>query len=350
MKKRVFVLLNLLLIVKSVYSEDLILKKIVKCEESKSFRFLDNDLLFYKSTVSGLYFYDSKKNKICYFYYPEKKRYQLIQFNSYKRLILGLSDDKPNYSDLSRLNFYYINLKYNLSEKIDDLSKCMSEIRFKNISNINSKIINYDPSYVSAEICDYYLVASDALNHGIEVNEEAPEKHSYHDMDLCLIDNQGTTCAVLPFTVDEQTAMDKSILESSPDGNLVKIKASSSYFYAKINDNLLDKYPELQNGLFYFIYEISNDQTPHKVEYIDMSSEFNLEEGKEIDVKYENKDYSCFDIKILENHIKKESAIQKNQNGGKNDKIYIWGRYGGRVRKHETDCTRTKIYTSHRPR
>lgn len=311
MKKKIVILI-LLITIQNLFSESLKLKKIVKYEEAKSFRFLDNDLMFYKSIESGLFYFDSINDKICFFYYPEEKKYQLIQLDCYNRLIAGISNDKPNYSDLTKLNYYFINLKENSSIRIYNISEFISEMRENNksIPEVLYKIY-YDRSYAYAKINNYYLIASDVLDHGIEINAEAPEKHAYHDMDLCLIDNQGNTCAVLPFTVDDQTAKDKSILESSPNGNLVKIKASSSYFYAKINDNLLEKYPELQNGLFYFLYEISNDQTPHKVEYIDMSSEFNLEEGKEIDVKYENKDYSCFDIKVLDNHIKKESTIQK---------------------------------------
>lgn len=315
LNKYFFILFLLLFYIFPTNARAIRLIRIIKCNNEIIFwdnsdyliSIYDANKLFQKDGNYEFYLYTNNKLSCLYKFY--NKYYAGIFCATEGKHILKIANER----DFSKRGINLIENIYEINEmdfSYYELSDYKHNYKNKVVPSLLHDIY-YDTSYAYAKINNYYLIASDVLDHGIEINAEAPEKHAYHDMDLCLIDNQGNTCAVLPFTVDDQTAMDKSILESSPNGNLVKIKASSSYFYAKINDNLLEKYPELQNGLFYFIYEISNDQTSHKVEYIDMSSEFNLEEGKEIDVKYENNEYSCFDIKVLDNHIKKESAIQK---------------------------------------
>lgn len=290
-------------------SEELKLIKIIKNDFSRSFRFIGDDLLFYKAKETGFFYYNFCKDKISFFKFPEVKKYQVLKLDEKNRLILGLSDEKPNAKNLSNIIFYNLEIKNDISKKID--------LPQYNLNSINQKYhliikkIEYEPHKIFAKIGDYYLIANDVLNHGIEVNTEAPEKHAYHDMDLCLVNENGDVCAVLPFTVDDQTVGKLSILESSPDEKLVKIKASSSYSYAKINDKLLEKYPELKKGLYYFIYEITDDPIEKKVECIDLTSELNLVEGKEINIKSDRKDFSDFDIKIIDDSIQKETAEQK---------------------------------------
>lgn len=285
------------------------LLKIVKCDDNRLFRFIGDDFIFYKSTPIGLFYFENSTNRINLFIYPEDKKYHLVQLDDKKRLILGLSDEKPNITDLSSFNFYCVKLKNNSAEKIINPFDKNNKMGFS--ADEVLKNIHYDSSYAYAKSGDYYLIAKDVLNHGIEYNLVNPEKHAYHDMDLCLVDKNGIVCAVLPFTVDDQVVAKLDILESSPDEKLLKIKASGSYFFAKINDSLLEKYPELKKGLYYFIYEISSEQAVKDIEYIDLSSELNLEEGKKIDVKYENKNYSGFDVKIKEDSI--ENALKEQK-------------------------------------
>ena len=226
--RRVCRLLIVLLLGVNCYAEQLKVKTIISYDEHKLFRFIADDSLFIKGTKEGVFHYNIEDFTIIFFRYLFQKEYQLLEFNSDNELILGLTDIKPKKMDLTIFDLYCIDLKNNISKPIQSSNVKLKEKDRKVYKLPCFRKYYYDIHYAFAKIGNHYLIALDIMNHGVEYDKEHPEKHAYHDMDLCLVDEAGNVCAVLPFTVDDQTVMNTSILESSPDEKLVKIKASAS--------------------------------------------------------------------------------------------------------------------------
>ncbi len=260
----------------------------------------DRTKLFQNDGYYEFYLLNSNKYKLIYKF--DDKYYCSIARDITGKLILTIANER----DFSKRGLNLIETHYEINEldfsyfestKQDLIFPTYTKYRWSNQPKTLYKIY-YDTDNAYAKIGDYFLIAQDMLNHGITVNKAAPEKHAYLDMDLCLVDENGDVSAILPFTVDDQAINHIEILEASPKEKFVKIKASSGYAFAKINDDLLEKYPELKHAIFYFIYEISDDEKEKDVEIIDLSEELNIQPQQEITLPAIYKDYSLFNTRI----------------------------------------------------
>ena len=289
-----------------VFTEELHLKKIIKAKDD-SYRFLDKNILYLCTSDSKFYYYDF--NKIDTMSFPFTAEKCLLQNDVDNNLILGLSNEIFEEFSLDFFKFY----------KVDIFNKILNPIDSVNFLSLKRKTLpsflrnlHYLDYYLYAPIKEYCLIVKDVQGHGIEINELHPEKHAYHDMDLVLIDKKGNVCSVLPFTFDDQTASKEDYVEVSADGKYIKIFASSGYILGHIDESLVVKYPELDDGPFYFIYEIVPDNTPYEnTEVLDFR--YDLEVNEEILIKSEFKDCSAFNVKI------KEEFNEKNKQGIIND-------------------------------
>jgi len=276
-----------------VFADELHLKKIIKAKDN-SYRFLDKNILYLCTSDSKFYYYDF--NKIDTISFPFTAEKCLLQNDVDNNLILGLSNEKFEQFSLDFFKFY----------KVDIFNKILNPIDSVNFLSLKRKTLppffrhlyhGYD--YLFVPIKEYCIIVQDVQEREVEINELHPEKHAYHDMDLVLVDTKGKVCSVLPFTFYYSTASEKDYVEGSADGKYIKIFASSGYLAGHIDESLVEKYPELEDGPFYFIYEIVPDNTPYEnTEVLDFR--YDLDVNEEILIESEFKNYSAFNVKIKE--------------------------------------------------
>jgi len=328
MKKIIFLIL-FTFITCFVFADELHLKKIIKAKDD-SYRFLDKNILYLCTSDSKFYYYDF--NKIDTMSFPFTAEKCLLQNDVDNNLILGLSNEIFEEFSLDFFKFY----------KVDIFNKILNPIDSVNFLSLKRKTLpsflrnlHYLDYYLYAPIKEYCLIVKDVQGHGIEINELHPEKHAYHDMDLVLIDKKGNVCSVLPFTFDDQTASKEDYVEVSADGKYIKIFASSGYILGHIDESLVVKYPELDDGPFYFIYEIVPDNTPYEnTEVLDFK--YDLEVNEEILIESEFKDYSAFNVKIkkaseIEQGIINDSSVRLRTEPTSNSSIILLLEKGDKV-------------------
>ena len=287
-----------------VFADELHLKKIIKSDYKISFTnsvdsFLCSTLYlisYDEKTEYDYYFYNGSNSTFRHLYHFDDLYYSRLFYDSDKNLYL-INSDEIDFSVRGGKNLY----KYYLINENDFTYQPTGEIEFYKRKTLPSFLRNlhYLDYYLYAPIKEYCLIVKDVQGHGIEINESHPEKHAYHDMDLVLIDKKGNVCSVFPFTFDDQTAYKEDYVEVSADGKYIKIFASSGYLSGHIDESLVEKYPELDDGAYYFIYEIVPDNTPYEnTEVLDFR--YDLDVNEEILIKSEFKDYSAFNVKNKE--------------------------------------------------
>ena len=300
-----------------VFADELHLKKIIKSDYKISFTnsvdsFLCSTLYlisYDEKTEYDYYFYNGSNSTFRHLYHFDDLYDSRLFYDPDKNLYL-INSDEIDFSVRGGKNLY----KYYLINENDFTYQPTGEIEFYKRKTLPSflRYLNYLDYYLYAPIKEYCLIVKDVQGHGIEINELHPEKHAYHDMDLVLIDKKGNVCSVLPFTFDDQTASKKDYVEVSADGKYIKIYASSGYILGHIDESLVEKYPELDDGSYYFIYEIVPDNTPYEnTEVLDFM--YDLEVNEEILIESEFKNYSAFNVK------NKEEFNEKNKQGIIND-------------------------------
>lgn len=301
MKKNIL-LMVFTFIASFLIADELHLKKIIKSDHVISFTnqsdsFFCSVYAFGKSLSEkgayDYYYYNADKSTFKHLYHFENLYFSELFYSSDRKLFLITSEER-DYSEPGISLFY----KYYLINQNDFSYKPTGKIKFYERKILPSFLRDfYYVHYLYVLIKEYCLIVKDVKERGTQINELHPEKHAYHDMDLVLIDKKGNVCSVLPFTFDDQTAWHREYVELSADGKYIKIYASPGYILGHIDDSLVEKYPELGCGAYYFIYEIVPDNTPYENTEV-LNFRYDLEVNEEILIKSEFKNYSAFNVKI----------------------------------------------------
>ena len=287
-----------------VFADELHLKKIIKSDYKISFSnsvdsFLCSTLYlmsYDEKTEYDYYFYNGSNSTFRHLYHFDDLYDSRLFYDPDKNLYL-INSDEIDFSVRGGKNLY----KYYLINENDFTYQPTGEIEFYKRKTLPPffRHLYHGYDYLFVPIKEYCIIVQDVQEREVEINELHPEKHAYHDMDLVLVDTKGKVCSVLPFTFYYSTASEKDYVEGSADGKYIKIFASSGYLAGHIDESLVEKYPELEDGPFYFIYEIVPDNTPYEnTEVLDFR--YDLDVNEEILIESEFKNYSAFNVKIKE--------------------------------------------------
>lgn len=302
MKRKFLVIFIFCCVLQTIYSYALILSKVIRTDK-KEISFFNDNIYFYRilnkiteeSYDIQFYFYN-QENRIVFVPLQFEGYYSVgLSQDTRKRNILGLSKEwKMNGGrKFPVFNYFLINESDFTYTPIDSKQVKLPSYRPELPEYLRD--LYYDRDYVYAEAGDYCLIVRDEQNHGYNVNELWPEKHAYHDMDLCVIDKKGNVVGILPFVMDDQSAQHKGAVQASPSGKYIKIDNNVGW----LSNPLLKKYPEFRKSGYYLIYELTEDKNNYdKTEVLDFTKIPDLSDGETITIEPIFKDYSDLNIEL----------------------------------------------------